>query len=79
MIHRPLTLVHDIFKTKMDTWSVSMENCAKVIKQGLIGYTLFNLRVSDYVFIAEQWESQVINEYQKLQNEQFRQQYGEEY
>ena len=79
MIHYPLTPIHEIFKTEMTSFRGSLANLGKMVKDGNIGYTLFELRESDYVFIAEQWETAMINEFQRRQDEEFRKQYGEEY
>ena len=79
MIHYPLTPIHDIFKTEMKTFKGSLVNVAKVIREGLTGFTLFDLRDADYCFIAEEWESTTIDVYNQMQNEEFRKQYGEEY
>jgi len=79
MLHYPLTPVHKIYKPKMDTFKGSIESMAEVIKAGFLGFSLLNLRPMDYAMIAETWETAMINEYQKRQNNSFRQMYGEEY
>lgn len=79
MIHYPLNTIHEIQKTKMDTFEGWLGNCGQVMKAGFIGFSLLNLRPTDYAMIAETWETAMINEFQRMQNEQFRQMYGEEY
>ena len=77
-VHFPLKPIRDIHYTKMDTFRGTDENIAKVIKDGLCGFTLIQLRELDYLMIAEQWESSMIAAYQKLQEKQFIEEYGQE-
>lgn len=79
MIHYPLDTIHKIEKTKMDSFKGGLSNCAEVMKAGFFGFSILTLRVTDYVMIAETWESAMINEFQKQQAKQFTDMYGEEY
>jgi hypothetical protein len=60
----------------METFKGSLVNSGKTIVNGLVGHTLFNLRPTDYAFIAEQWESSLIAAYQQMQENNFKSQYN---
>ena len=79
MIHYPLTPINEIYKTKRESFLGSLDNQAKVIREGMMGFTVFELRPTDYAIIAEEWETAVINTYQMMQDAQFQNRYGEEY
>ena len=78
MIHYPLTPIHEIYPTKLDTFKGSLVHQANTVKQ-LVGFTMLHLRDMDYLMIGDEWENIVIITYQEMQKRQFIQQYGEEY